>query len=240
MQKLLLIFMFFLGSHSYGQTSNNDGDSSQFTFDELRLLMPDASADSINAFLPYFKKYLCQFNITTPLQVAAFMATGAYECKDFKELEENLNYKNGERLMKLWPEHFPTIEFANNYLKNPERLGNYIYGISTGIGVKLGNTKPGDGYKFRGRGWFNGTGREFYQKMTDLSGVDFIDHPDFLMEAKYAVLAACVEWNWRKLNSVAEIPDFRQVEKAINGGLIGLPERKLLYATATKIFAHVY
>ncbi len=208
---------------------------STISIEQLQALMPNADNGKLNNFLPMFNKYLPQFYITMPLRLACFLATGAEESGELCELEENLYYTTPARLMKVWPAHFPSTDFAAQYIRDPEKLGNYIYGTGH-LAAELGNTQPGDGFAFRGRGWFNGTGREFYQKMATFAGIDFINQPALMAEPEYAVLGACKEWDSLKLNDVADTGNFYKVTKLINGGYENMSDRLAYYAKAKQIF----
>ena len=99
-----------------------------------------------------------------------------------------------------------------------------------------GDALTGDGYRYRGRGLFNGTGKEFYTKMTKMSGHDFVKNPDDMANPKFAVLSACAEWNTTNLNALADTGNIKQITKIINGGYIGLESRLAYYAKAKKAF----
>jgi putative chitinase len=200
--------------------------------EQLKQIMPLAPAQLLEQFLIEFNLQLPGYEIDNPLRLAAFIAQGAHESGELKELVENMNYSKPERLMAVWPRRFPTIESALPYIKNPEKLGNYVYAS------KLGNGDPttGDGYRYRGRGWFNVTGKDFYSEMTKISGHDFLKNPEDMANPKFAVLSACEEWNSKGLNRLADIGDFNQITYKINGGLIGKESRLLYYAKAKKAF----
>lgn len=143
-----------------------------------------------------------------------------------------MNYTTSERLQKVWPTRFKTVESTLPYLRNPEKLGNNVYAN------RLGNGKPesGDGYRYRGRGWFNGTGKDFYKKMTGLTGHDFIAHPDDMAIAKFAVQSACDEWTASNLNQYADTGNFSKITRIINGALTGLSGRLVYYNKAKDVF----
>lgn len=208
----------------------------EITLDQLQQIMPQARTQLLEHFLDEFNQQLPAYKITDkPIRLAAFMAQGAHESGELRELVENMFYSRPQRLMQVWPTRFKTVEFATQYIKNPEKLGNFVYAN------RMGNGKPetGDGFRYRGRGWFNGTGKEFYQKMTNISGHDFISNPDDLADPHFAVFSACEEWKALGLNSLADADDFKQITKRINGGLIGLPSRLVYYAKAKRAFGVV-
>lgn len=99
----------------------------------------------------------------------------------------------------------------------------------------LGNTQPGDGIRFKGRGLIQITGRENYKKLSDFCGVDFIASPEKLEWATYAVQSAIWFWESKKLNAIADVGDFKKITKIINGGYNGLEDREQFYKKALEI-----
>lgn len=165
-----------------------------------------------------FRKY----EIVTPVRQAHFLGQTAHESANYSRIEENLNYSaNG--LMAIWGSRFPTIEVANEYARKPEKIANKVYS------GRMGNTEDGDGWKYRGRGVIQLTGKENYTNCGNALGVDLISSPDLLLTQKYAALSAGWFWNKRDLNSIADLgmtdPAFVSITKKINGGTIGLQER---------------
>ena len=202
------------------------------TFDQLKQIMPQALTQQLEHFLDEFNMQLPDYNIDKPLRVAAFIAQGAHESGELRELVENMFYSTPERLMTVWPSRFPSVASALPYIKNPAKLGNFVYANRMGNG----SVESGDGFRYRGRGWFNGTGKEFYAKMSQISGHDFVANPDDMADPRFAVLSACEEWKAGNLNKLADIEDFKGITKIINGGLIGLNSRFVYYFKARKAF----
>ena len=168
-----------------------------------------------------------RFDIMNPLRKAAFIAQCGHECGNFKMLEENLNYR-AETLMKLWPKRFPTLEFANQYAKNPKKIANMVYAN------RMGNRDEasGDGYRFRGRGCIQLTGHANYFHAGQALGVDFVMQPELVATPMYAALSAGFFWNTHKLNVLADNRDIKMMTKRINGGFIGLADRERHYNEA--------
>jgi putative chitinase len=205
--------------------------SELLTTGQLQRIMPQAPENLLGSFLIEFNKQFPVYNLTTPLRIAAFIAQGAHESGELRSLVENMNY-SAPRIMQVWPARFHSIEEATPYAHNPAKLGNNVYAN------RMGNGDPstGDGYKFRGRGWFNGTGKIFYQKMAKLSGANFVGNPDLIATPHYAVLSALVEWKTNNLNLSADNRDFKHITKVINGGYIGLAQRTAYYNKAKLVF----
>jgi len=161
-----------------------------------------------------------KFNILTPRQQGAFLGQCGHECGNFKILTENLNYR-AETLCKLWPKRFPTLEFAKQYEKNPQRIANSVYAN------RMGNRDEasGDGFRFRGRGAIQLTGHSSYFHAGQACGIDFVMNPDLVATPKYAAITAGWFWSTHNCNNLAEGQDWIGLTKKINGGTIGLKER---------------
>jgi putative chitinase len=153
-----------------------------------------------------------------------------HESGGFKLLEENLNY-SAKALMNTWPSRFPTEEMANQYARNPEKIANKVYGGRMGNGTE----ETGEGWKYRGRGIKQLTGKENYQRCSEALGVDLVSDPDKLLDPKYAALSAGWFWNKHNLNDLADKSDIETMTKRINGGLLGLDARKVAIAKAESI-----
>jgi len=174
-----------------------------------------------SAWVDGLNKTFERFHIATPKQQAMFIGQCGHECGNFKTLEENLNYK-AATLMRLWEKRFPTQEIANAYAGQPKRIANKVYAS------RMGNRDEasGDGYRFRGRGCVQLTGHDGYYHAGQALGVDFVMNPELVATPEYAALTAGWFWDTHKLNAPAEAWDFIRCTKIINGGTIGLEERR--------------
>ena len=161
-----------------------------------------------------------RYEINTPLRQAAFIGQCAHESANFKTLEENLNY-SAEGLMKIWPSRFPTLEAAQPYHRNPEKIANRVYGGRMGNGTE----ETGDGWLYHGRGLIQLTGKDNYRMAGDALEMDFLHSPDYVLVPKYAALTAGWFWNKRGLNKEADAQDYTAMTRKINGGVIGLADR---------------
>ena len=182
----------------------------------------------------FFKKY----DITTTNRIAGFMAQCAHESGDFKNLEENLNY-SVETLLKVFPRYFGKGK-ANpaEYARNPEKLANYVYmDANRSKQGALGNTVAGDGWRFRGGGIKQLTGRSNYSAFA--TGVDMSteEAADYVRTMKGAFESACWFWKTNNIAQFADADDIVGMSKKINGGTIGLEDRKLRYSKAKAILA---
>ena len=161
-----------------------------------------------------------KYGIDTPKRQAAFIGQAQHESNNFKNLEEGLNY-SANRLMAVWPSRFPSLDVANQYANNPEKLANKVYGGR----ADLGNTEDGDGFKFHGRGIFQLTGRANYTVCEEALGQPFTNKPSLLIEPEWACMSAGWFWNKKGLNVLADQEDWQIMTKRINGGTVGLDDR---------------
>ena len=169
-----------------------------------------------------------KYDINTPVRQAFFIGQCAHESGNFKVLEENLHYK-AESLMRVWPSRFPDMDVANQYANNPEKIANKVYG------GRMGNVEDGDGWNYHGRGLIQLTGRDNYANCGSGLGVDLLGNPNWLLDPKYATLSAGWFWNKKGLNNLADTGDYETMTKRINGGVLGLDDRKAKIAKAREI-----
>ena len=161
-----------------------------------------------------------KYGIDSAKRQAAFIGQAQHETNNFKNLEEGLNY-SASRLMAVWPSRFPSLDVANQYANNAEKLANKVYGGR----ADLGNTEDGDGFKFHGRGIFQLTGRSNVTVCGNALGQPFAEHPELLLEPEWACMSAGWFWNKKGLNLLADNEDWTTMTKRINGGLVGLDDR---------------
>ena len=184
------------------------------------------------AMLEIFPKY----DINTANRIAGFVAQCAHESNNFNSLEENLNYSE-DALKKIFGRYFGTggtKRNAKEYARNPEKIANYVYQDEF-PSSKMGNTKAGDGWLFRGRGLKQLTGRENYTNFGKSIGMTAEQAAEYVATEKGAIESACWFWNAKKLNAVADSGDIVKMTKIINGGDIGLADRKKRYEAALAV-----
>lgn len=157
-----------------------------------------------------------------------FLGQILHESAGLTQFTENLRY-SAERLCAVWPQRFPTVEAARPFAYNPEALANRVYA------GRMGNTAPGDGWKYRGRTPIQLTGKDGYRHVGDLMGVDLVGHPELLSQPDYALQAAILWWESRIPDGF--IGDPEKVTKRVNGGLIGLADREHLTDLAGEALA---
>jgi len=202
---------------------------SLITVDQLRAMIP--TNKEVEAWCDELNKALPKYDITTDQRIAGFISQCAHESMDFNAMSENLNYRE-ETLNKVFPRYFgPGKRNAAEYARNPEKIANYVY-MDEFRTSKLGNVHPGDGWRFRGRGLKQLTGRDNYTRFAkdyDLTA----EEAAVWVETKEGALASALWfWNTNKLNAVADTGNVAALTKKINGGDIGLADRQARYAKA--------
>jgi len=184
------------------------------------------------AAAPLFEKY----EINTPLRIAGFMAQCAHESADFTTLEENLNYSE-KALNSVFGRYFGKGKRdAKEYARNPEKIANYVYQdeFRSKSGA-LGNTNAGDGWRFRGRGIKQLTGRNNYTAFAKSIGITAEEAAEYVATPAGAIESACWFWATNKLEKYADADDNLGLTKRINGGTIGLDDRNKRYEAAKAI-----
>jgi putative chitinase len=167
------------------------------------------------------------YNITTPERVVGFITQCAHESNNFRDLEENLNY-SVDALNRVFPRYFgaPPKRSAAQYARNPQKLANYVYMDEfRSASGRLGNTQPGDGWRFRGRGVKQLTGRNNYTAFGKTVKMTAEQAADYVGTKKGALESACWFWTTNNLNRLADSRDVVGLSRAINGGDIGLADR---------------
>jgi putative chitinase len=164
-----------------------------------------------------------KFEINTPLRLAHFLAQCGHESGGFRVTQENLNY-SAKGLAGIFKKYFPTEAAATPYARNPQKIANKVYANR----MANGSEASGDGYKFRGRGYIQLTGRDNYTQFGKAIGEDIASNPD-VVSSKYALLSAAWFWSKNGLNKLADggagDTVVTSITKRVNGGTIGLPDR---------------
>jgi putative chitinase len=166
--------------------------------------------------------------------VAAFLAQCAHESGGFRALKENLNYR-AETLRKIFPKYFPTDELAQAYANMPnkqEAIANRVYASRMGNGDEA----SGDGFRYCGRGLIQLTGKQNYTRFAESLEIPVEEASEFLSTFEGAIQSACWFWESNNLNQYADSGDILTMTKRINGGTIGLEDRKKHYEHALHVF----
>ena len=176
--------------------------------------------DSVIAMIP---DTAAKFQINTPSRLAHFLAQCGHESGGFKVTQENLNY-SAKGLAGIFKKYFPTEAAATPYARQPQKIANKVYANR----MANGSEASGDGYKFRGRGYIQLTGRDNYTQFGKAIGEDIASNPD-AVSSNYALLSAAWFWSKNGLNKLADggagDTVVTSITKRVNGGTIGLPDR---------------
>ncbi|NGM63523.1 glycoside hydrolase family 19 protein [Sphingobacterium sp. SGG-5] len=171
-------------------------------------------------------KFQCHYKVPTKAMAAHFFGNLHHESAGFSIVEENLRY-SAQRILQVFPKYFKTLGQAQQVAYNPEALANNVYG------GRMGNNTVGDGYKFRGRGFMQTTGKFNYDRLGKFLGVDLLNNPD-LVATMYPLESAVFYFNdnrlWGLAGDVSE-DSIQLIRRRVNGGLNGLDDvrNKVLY-----------
>ena len=189
-------------------------------------------------YYSYIEQYCDKYKINTPKRISHFLAQVNYESGYMNYIEEKFSY-SAKRLLQVFPKYFKNIDEANEYAYKPEKIANRVYANRMGNGSEL----SGDGWKYRGRGLIQLTGKNNYLKFSKWYNDSsiFVDNPDLLLQPQFAVLSAFFYWDTHKLNDyiVENVDDYticKVITKKINGGYNGLEERFRLYKKIRELY----
>ncbi len=156
-----------------------------------------------------------------------WLAQLAHESAMFERMVESLNYTKAAQIRRTWPKRFANNSAAVAFVRKPERLANFVYANRLGNG----DAASGDGWKYRGRGLIQITGKDNYRDASESLGLPLLEEPELLEEPVHAADAAGWFWKSHGLNRFAS--NINDCTRAINGGLNGLPDRIRLYERAS-------
>ena len=176
--------------------------------------------DTVLAQIP---EVAAKFQINTPLRLAHFLAQCGHESGGFKLVNENLNY-SADGLKKIFPKYFTQAGLAEQYARQPEKIASRVYGNRMGNGDEASK----EGFKFRGRGYIQLTGKSNYTEFDKFVDENILENPD-LVATKYPLLSAAWVFHKNGLNAIADKgandAAVTSVTKRVNGGTIGLADR---------------
>ena len=203
------------------------------TKDMLAAMIP--GNDKVDMWFEAIEEIFPKYEINTVERIAGFIAQCAHESNNFRSLEENLNYSE-DALLRVFGRYFGKAPkaSASEYARNPEMIANRVYNDEFRK-YKMGNTQPGDGWMFRGRGLKQLTGRENYTKFGKSVKMSAEQAAEYVTTEKGAIESACWFWNNKKLNAIADQCDIVKMTKKINGGDIGLADRTSRYENAMEL-----
>lgn len=198
---------------------------------QLNQFFEDTPEETVDLFVDPLNRTFAKFEIDTPLRIAMFLAQVGHESGGLKFTKENLNY-SGDRLLVVFPTHFDGSDDMSTFNRNPEKIANRVYCNRMGNGDEA----SGDGYKFRGRGLIQLTGKNNYTRFAEAIGKDIDDVVEYAETPEGAAMSAGWFWSSNNLNRAADAGDVLAATKRINGGTNGLAQRQIAYNEALDIF----
>lgn len=201
------------------------------TVNEIRQVMP-TSGSFADTYCEPLNDALEEFDIDNPDRIAAFLANVAVESQELRKVEENMNYSIA-RLMVVWPTRFRTAAEAMPYARNPEKLANKVYANRLGNGDEA----SGDGWRYRGSGLIQLTGRDHHQACANHFQMPLADVGWWLRQPEGAARSAAWYWHSKALNQLADAIQFAMVVRRVVGDLRSLPERSIYWERAKSVFA---
>ena len=194
----------------------------ELTESQLKQIIP--KNQYVNYWYAALQQLLPQYEINTSERIAAFLAQCAHESGGFVFIKENLNYK-WQSLRKVFAKYFPTDQLAQQYEKQPQKIANRVYASRMGNGPE----ESGDGWRFCGRGLIQVTGRDNYSWFAASLHISPEEASEYMETFEGAAQSACWFWESNNLNQWADKRDILTLTKRINGGTIGLEDRKKHY-----------
>lgn len=201
------------------------------TKEQLKQLFSTTKLETLETFIDPLNFFMDQGNINTRLRVCAFLAQTGAESGGFSIVKENLNY-SAQGLLNIFKKYFPTLDMALQYERQPEKIANYVYGNRLGNGP----ASTGDGWRYRGRGLIQVTGKENYINFAHDRGLSFDEVIPYLETPDGAAESAVWFWTKRDLNRYADEQDMVTLTRRINGGMNGFDHRMAYYQQALEIF----
>jgi len=184
----------------------------------------------LQEFVDTLNKILPEYNINTKERIVGFLSQTGHESRGYTKFVENLNY-SAEGLCSTWPKRFPTMASAKPYARTPEKIANKVYADRMGNGIE----SSGDGWKYIGRGSVQLSGKTNYQNLATAIDKTLSDTVAYCTSVEGIIVSACWFWSTNKLNRFCDKNDFDGLCEAINGGDIGIKERKLLKEKLEKL-----
>jgi len=206
------------------------------TEQQLLRILPNARPVA-GVFVPALNRAMNRYRIESPVRRAAFLAQVGHESGQLRRLVENLNY-SAAGLAATWPSRFRSADGQPNALarrleRQPEAIANHVYADRLGNGPAA----RGDGWRFRGRGLIQLTGRTNYRACGEAIGADLVVNPELLEQPEWAAMSAAWFWSSNGLNELADAGRFEDVTRRINGGTHGQPQRLALWRAGQEVLA---
>lgn len=206
------------------------------TEQQLLRILPNARPVA-GVFVPALNRAMNRYRIESPVRRAAFLAQVGHESGQLRRLMENLNY-SAAGLAATWPSRFRGAGGQPNNLarqleRQPEAIANHVYADRLGNGPAA----SGDGWRYRGRGLIQLTGRTNYRACGEAICADLVAHPELLEQPEWAAMSAAWFWSSNGLNELADAGRFEDITRRINGGTHGQPQRLALWRAGQEVLA---
>jgi putative chitinase len=212
--------------------SRHGGKVAMLTRQQVQDLYPRAPAAHLDELAAQSGPVFGQFGIAPGNRLNFFLAQVGHESGGMTITEENMNYR-AERIVEVWPSRFPTVESARPFANKPEKLANSVYANRMGNG----GPQSGDGFRYRGRGYIQITGRGAYRDIGGIVGLDLERSPELAGAPAHALKVACGFWAWKGLNALCDGGDYVAVTRRINGGTNGMADRRAWLDKVLRLFA---
>lgn len=201
------------------------------TLEKLQRIFPRTPRATLEQYIEPLQNVARTFNINTKARMSMFLAQVGHECMGFTRISENLNY-SWQGLRRTFPRYFQSDAIARQYHRQPEKIANRAYANRMGNGPE----SSGDGWRYRGRGCIQVTGKNNYQSFgTDFKIATGSQVIAYLETPMGAAMSAGWYWNKNNLNAFADSGNLRECTRRINGGYNGLPERQAMYQQALRV-----
>lgn len=198
------------------------------------LIAAGVAPTQARAFLVPLSAACARFGITTPARIAGFIAQCRVESAGFTALEESLFYRDPVRIMRIWPTRVTSLQQAQTLARNPQGLANVVYAGRLGNG----DTASGDGWRFRGRGLKQLTGKANYADAAQALARPYVTNPELVAEPEDACMTAAWFWHSHKLNVLADSAQWDAITRAVNGpGMLQAAERRQYSEEAARVLA---
>lgn len=199
-----------------------------------KLISAGIAPTQARQFLEPLSAACARFSINTPARLGGFIAQCRVESAGFTQLEESLFYRDPARIQRIWPTRVTTLQAAQGLTKNPQGLANVVYANRLGNG----DAATGDGWRYRGRGLKQLTGKTNYSNAANELGRPYVTKPDLVAQPEDACMTAAWFWHVNKLNILADSSQWDAITREVNGpGMLQAAERRQFSEESVRVFA---
>jgi len=210
-----------------------NGIETEMDLEQLIKIFPKTNKTILESYIIHINNTFDIYKINTILRQSAFIGQVGHESAELTTIRENLNY-SAKALQTVFKKYFPG-DLAYEYERKPEKIANRVYANRMGNG----DENSGDGWRYRGRGLIQITGKNNYTLLSEEFDKKLSNIGEWLETPEGATLSAGWYWNTNNLNTYADKEDFIKITKLINGGLNGLEDRERIYKITKDILTHM-